>query len=179
MKRIEFLAPVEAMRGNLSGAQTLSYDGGKRAWDSVGDSVNAENYDNRYIGAKRLANGKKFFSLKTKSQTSLGSTSRVAMAAFGGACSLASAASKNLTIVSDLQIIYEAKRQSGAIPAHMGFKNFIQTEVYPMLKTKVNAVTITEGAVSVSINNPWVSGGSGTAVAVPAAILAKFNSQLS
>lgn len=180
MKRIEFLAPVEAMRGNLSGAKDLTYNGGKRAYDVTGtDAVAPDVYQKGYIGSKRSATGRKFFSLKTKSTTNLGAASRLAMAAFGGACSLAKAASKSLAIVSALQQIYFAKRQAGKIDQYMGFNNWIQTEVYPMLKTKVNHVVISEGTASVDINNPWVEGGSGTAVSVPADVLAKFNTQLS
>lgn len=178
MKRIEFLAPVEAMRGNLSGSQILTYEGGKKAWDAE-DNGAAENYDNRYIGAKRIKNGKKFFSLKTKSTTSLGANSRLAMAAFGGACSLAKAAGSVLAILTDLQDIYLSKKQMGLIPANIGFRNWLQTCVYPMLKGKTSSVTITDGVHSVTINNPWIEGGSGTAVTVPADIKTKFNAQLS
>lgn len=179
MKRIEFLAPVEAMRGNLSGDQVLLYDGDKRAYDVSGsDPVAAGNYDNRYIGSKRARTGLKYFSLKTKSTTSLGATSRLAMAAFGGSCSLAKNALANLTLLSSLQVIFVAKRSAGQIPSTMGIRNWVQTEVYPMIKAKQASVTIAEGAASVTINNPWIEGGSGTDVTIPAEVESKFASVL-
>ncbi len=180
MKRIEFIAPVTAMRGNISGSQELTYDGGKRAFDVTGNGKTvAENYDKKYIGAKRLRNGKTFFSLKSKSQTSLGADSRLAMAAFGGACSLAKAASRNLTILTDLQLIFANKVKEGLVDRNILFRNWLQQQVYPMLKTKVNSVSITDDEHTVVINNPWVSGGTGTDVAVPDYIQSKFNAYLS
>lgn len=180
MKRIEFLAPVEAMRGNLSGNQKLVYDGDKRAYDVTGGGkVAAQNYDNRYIGAKRVRTNLKYFSLKSKSTTDLGENSRLAMAAFGGACSLAKYALTTLSILSSLQQIFIAKQLAKVIPATMKIRNWVQTEVYPMLKTSQASVTISEGETSVTINNPWITGGTGTDVTIPADILAKFNSALS
>lgn len=180
MKCIEFLAPVEAMRGNLSGDQVLVYKDGKRAYDVTGvDPVTAQNYVNRYIGSKRSINGKKFFSLKSKSTTNLGTDSRLAMAAFGGACSVAKNAYANVGILSSLQQIYLAKRQAGLIPAGRSVRNWLQTEVYPMIKNKQASVTISQGSYSVTINNPWVDGGTGTDINIPADLKTKFDSVLS
>lgn len=179
MKRIEFLAPVEAMRGNLSGDQVLGYNGGERAYDVTGSGkVAAENYDKRYIGAKRLVNGKKFFSLKTKSTTDLGADSRLAMAAFGGSCSLARATEQNLTLISQLQATFLAERESGKVSKDVSFRGWIQKKEYPMIKAKQASVTIGEGANEVTVNNPWISGGSGTSVTIPADVLSKFQSVL-
>lgn len=181
MKRIEFIAPVEAMRGDLSGGNAqITYAGGKRAYDVTGsESVVAENYNKGYVGSKRLRNGKKFFSLKTKTQTNLGANSRLAMASFGGACSLARAAFGDLTLLSSLQAIFIAKREAGLIPQSMGKTNWLQTEVYPMLKGKVASITISQGSTSVTINNPWISGGSGTDVTIPQDVETKFDAVLS
>lgn len=180
MKRIEFLAPVEAMRGNLSGDQVLVYKDGKRAYDVTGvEPVTAQNYDNRYIGSKRSINGKKFFSLKSKSTTNLGTDSRLAMAAFGGSCSVAKNAMADLTLIGTLQNIYLAKRQAGLIPAGRLVRNWVQTEVYPMIKNKQASVTISQGTYTVTINNPWVNGGTGKDITIPADLKTKFNSVLS
>lgn len=179
MKRIEFIAPVEAMRGNISGSQVLTYDGGKKAFDVGGSGVAAaENYSKKYIGAKRSSNGKKYFSLKAKSQTNLGASSRLAMAAFGGACSLALAATSTLSILSQLQSIHETEIAEG-LTERGSLRNWVQKKVYPMLKNKQNSVTITDGTSTVTINNPWKTGGTGTDVDVPDYIQSKFNSYLS
>lgn len=181
MKRIEFIAPVTAMRGNISGSQVLTYSKyGQRAFDIAGDGrVSPYKYEAKYIGAKRTRNGKTFFSLKTRSTVNLGDNSRLAMAAFGGACSLAKATSRSLTILTHLQFIFQDEQQKGIIDSTMLFRNWLQTKVYPMLKEKENSVIIANDEYTVTINNPWISGGSGTDVAVPAEVKAKFNAYLS
>lgn len=175
MKRIEFIAPVSAMRGNLSGGQRITYDGGKRAYDVSGSYAHGDSYDKSYIGAKNY-NKKKYFALRTKSDIALGSDNRLAMAAFGGACSLGREARHSLTILTSLQQVYKGLKEQGR--TDKGFAGWVQSAVYPMLKEKQTSVTLTDGFTSVVINNPWKTGGSGTDVNVPAEILAKFQSVL-
>lgn len=69
MKRIEFIAPVEAMRGNLSGKQTLLYPtNDNKAFDAPqGVRSYAKNYRPSFIGAKRASDGLKYFGVRTKS----------------------------------------------------------------------------------------------------------------
>lgn len=88
MKRIEFIAPVEAMRGNLSGEQKLKYARNDNpAWDAPVGQVNyARNYQPRFIGAKKTANGMTYFTTKTKSANNNSAAARLAMAAMGAAC---------------------------------------------------------------------------------------------
>lgn len=179
MKRIEFLAPVEAMRGDLSGGNSqILYQGGKRAYD-VDDNVVAkpENYNKGYVGAKSF-NGKKYFSLKTKTQTALNAAGRLRMAAFGGACSLARAAFKNLDLIANLQTIFLAEHNAGRANQSSPTR-WLQTKVYPMLKNKTASVTLQGGGVTVTIDNPWVAGGSGTDVTIPQDVKTKFSSALS
>lgn len=73
MRRIEFIAPVDSMRGNMSGNQKLLYPTqNNSAWDSPSGKRNyATNYGTRYIGNKRAFNGKKFFSVKTRSAVTM------------------------------------------------------------------------------------------------------------
>lgn len=177
MKRIEFIAPVKAMRGNLSnGDQDLRYRG-KKAYDATGDKVTADQYEPSYIGAKRSFRGKKFFALHESFTIALGATNRLAMAAFGGAASTAAAAGATLSILDDLQAIYMSARNTGATTKL--FRGWLNEKVYPMIKTKQPSVTISGAGKTVTINNPWVDGGAGTDINIPADVLAKFNSVLS
>lgn len=68
MKRIEFIAPVEAMRGNLSGKQDLVYPtNDNKAFDApIDQKCYARNYRPSLIGAKRASNGLKYFAVKVK-----------------------------------------------------------------------------------------------------------------
>lgn len=86
-KRIEFVAPVEAMRGNLSGNQDLVYaQNDNRAFESPVNQVNyAKNYQTRYIGAKRASDGLKYFGVKTRSGFNNSENAQMAMAVLGAA----------------------------------------------------------------------------------------------
>lgn len=108
MKRIEFIAPVAAMRGNLSGNQTLVYPSkDNRAFDAPKDKRNyARNYTPRFIGAKRASDGHTYFSTKTKSATSTGNNSMLAMAAMGAANAYYSALLKDLPKRNRLEQLY-------------------------------------------------------------------------
>lgn len=93
MKRIEFIAPVEAMRGNLGSKQDLRYaDHDNKAWDAPDGRQYARNYQPRYIGAKRAADGLKIFQVKTKAATNISTETRKNMAVLGGTGAIVGAA---------------------------------------------------------------------------------------
>lgn len=84
-KRIEFIAPVDSMRGNLSGSQDLVYAANdNKAYESPANRVNyAKNYRTSYVGAKRASDGLKFFGVKTKTATHTTQAAMTAMALMG------------------------------------------------------------------------------------------------
>ena len=86
MKRIEFIAPVEAMRGNLSGKQELEYPLNENpAFYAPTGKHYATNYQPRFIGAKRASDNLKYFAIRTKSAVNMTTNSILAMAALGAA----------------------------------------------------------------------------------------------
>lgn len=86
MKRIEFIAPVESMRGNLSGKQELQYaENNNPAFEAPAGRQYARNYQPRFIGAKRSSDNLKYFAVKTKSATLIKSSTLLNMALMGGA----------------------------------------------------------------------------------------------
>lgn len=179
MRKIEFIAPVEAMRGNITRpGQRYFYGGsGDAAWDVQSDAY-ANDYGKIYVGAKTSA-GKCHFSLRNKTKVVWNSDTRLAASAFGGACSLANKAYRDLMINSTLVSIYQAKRVAGKIPSGVFITAWLVQEFRPMLAGKQASVTISEGSTSITINNPWVDGGTGHDVTIPADILSKFNTYLS
>lgn len=90
MRKIEFIAPVEAMRGKLSGDDPkLQYaENNNPAFEAPDGRQYAKNYQPKYIGAKRSSDGLKYFSVKTKSATLIDTASKRRMALLGaaGAC---------------------------------------------------------------------------------------------
>lgn len=84
MKRIEFIAPVEALRGNMSGKQTLVYaQNDNPAYDAPEGRQYARNYKPRYIGYRRAKDGAVYFGVKRKSATMVDAASKITMAALG------------------------------------------------------------------------------------------------
>ena len=109
MARIEFIAPVEAMRGNMSGKQQLVYPtSDNKAWLSPDGKQFARNYTPRYVGAKRSARGKVYFSVKARSAVNMTANMRrqqaitsVALLYANAIMSDAAASAKAMTIWRD------------------------------------------------------------------------------
>lgn len=173
MRRIEFIAPVESMRGDLSGGEKNTYNGGQSAWYAANSGeLHAENYSKRYIGSRKSANGKKFFSLRTKVTIDM-TANRFPMAVFGGTASLASYVKKDLSLMGPLKVLFLALKQPGET-----YSKWLYNKLYPAIMLKQASVTITDGETAVTINNPWITGGTGTSEPVPQAIVDKFASEL-
>lgn len=93
MKRIEFIAPVESMRGNLGSKQDLRYaENDNKAFDAPDGRQYARNYQTRYVGAKRASDGLKIFQVKTKAATNLSALTRKNMSVLGGTGAIIGAA---------------------------------------------------------------------------------------
>lgn len=160
MRRIEFIAPVDAMRGNLSGNQVLQYaTNNNPAFDAPDGRQYANNYQPRYIGAKRAASGKKIFSVKTKAATKINAASKLRMALLGGAGALYAAMLKNETIMAQAEIVY------GLFVSRRGeqrsFRKFYMDQFRATLSLKKVqtgiAITDEHGTLyQVHIKNPWV-----------------------
>lgn len=184
MKRIEFIAPVEAMRGNLSGSQSLQY--AKRnnpAWDAPEGTQAARNYTPRYVGAKISATGKKIFSVRTRGIIGLTTKSRGAMALLAGSAACFLAASATLSILDTLQAAFSKAKESN--PA-LTFRKWLQPILYSMLANKLSYVEVSAtyggSTHTEKIGNPWVEPGAGvtgvTPLVIPQETLAKFWEQL-
>ena len=177
MRRIEFIAPVEAMRGDLSGGEKNTYLGGKPAYDAVQSGIlHAENYSKRYIGSRKSSNGKKFFSLRTAATVNM-TANRFPMAVFGGTASLAAAIKQTVQLIAPVRDIYKALKAAGQ--TNKGIRGWLTECMYPMLQNKNAEVTLSAtGLQSVIINNPWINGGHGTDITIPQSVLDKFADEL-
>lgn len=181
-KRIEFVAPVEAMRGNLSGSQELEYaENNNPAYDApIGRLNYARNYQTRYIGAKRSASGLKYFSVKTKNAVNLSSRSKMVMALLGGTGAVRAAIKK--VGIADITTIYLKAKELGMTSAK-NVDQYIYDIVYNTLEAKNPFFFFSApGAVpaSVRFRNPWVytNQDGGVALTLKNSILVKFWSML-
>lgn len=108
MRRIEFIAPVEAMRGNLSGKQRLLYaDNNNTAWEAPQGKHYARNYKPRYIGAKKAANGHTYFTTRTRHAINNTEASRLVQGTMPAAAALYHNVMYNLTWIAPMQQLYQ------------------------------------------------------------------------
>lgn len=183
MKRIEFIAPVEAMRGNLSGAQNLVYaTKNNPAWDAPEGKNYARNYKPRFIGAKRSATGLTYFATKVRSAINNSTKTKVAQAVLGSMPMLQDGVESNLSINSILYNCYNASKQKAQ--GYSLRKYFIE-KVRNQISRGAATITIMERSGSTtytcSFANPYIKPGTSTAetIGFDSEILDKFFDQLS
>lgn len=181
MKRIEFIAPVESMRGNLSGNQVLEYaENNNPAFEAPAGVQYARNYQPRFIGAKRSATGKKYFQIKTKSATRINAGTKLKMALLGGTGAVRAAILSNAVNRGLVEAVYTAAKAAGQTSAKT-LEKFAYDVIYEGLQNKsIMFVFSAPGASSVAFHNPWVYAGQqgGIGVTIKTTILVKFWSEL-
>lgn len=142
MKRIEFIAPVEALRGNLSGKQRLLYaENDNPAWEAPDGKHYARNYKPRYIGAKRSANGKTYFVTRTKHAITNSQASRLVQGTMPAAAALHQNVMRNLTWIASMRQLYQLS--SAYTNGDSLYKWFSDTAV-PAIKRKAVSIIFTE-----------------------------------
>lgn len=179
MKRIEFIAPVEAMRGNLSGAQKLQYPTDNQgAYEGPTGTVNyARNYSPRFIGAKIAKSGKKYFAVRTKTANRLTVKSKQAMALMGGTGAIVASILRNKTaeIYTNLYGAWVKAQELGGTST---FRQFLSGSVRRMLIQKSASYHVQVGEFGQDIDNPWNTTSQTPNVSISQAILVKFWSEL-
>lgn len=157
MRKIEFLAPVEAMRGNLSGTQRLTYPTqNNSAWNSPSNKRNyATNYGTRYIGSKRAFDGKKYFSVKTKTAVTMSTQMRVQQAVLSVGSVMANLIMADLRTLVALQELFKI---SPEISQGWSFKRWISVYTREGLKNKRHIVFPTTGSqAAIIFVNPYIT----------------------
>lgn len=180
MKRIEFIAPVEAMRGNLSGAQKLQYPTDNQgAYEGPAGTVNyARNYSPRFIGAKIAKSGKKYFAVRTKTANHLTVKSKQAMALMGGTGAIVASILRDKTaeIYTNLYGAWVKAQELGGSTST--FRQFLSGSVRRMLIQKSASYHVQVGEFGQDIDNPWNTTSQTPNVSISQAILVKFWSEL-
>lgn len=180
MQRIEFIAPVEAMRGNLSGKQVLEYaENNNPVFEAPTGRQYAKNYQPRFIGAKRASSGLKYFAVKTKSATLISSGTMHQMALFGGAGAILAGVAHNAVLRARCEATYELAKKAGQTSART-YRKYMTDILVAQLEDKVpiitTAVSSGEESSSFAIQNPWCYTGQqgGIHVDVSNSVLVKF-----
>lgn len=179
MKRIEFIAPVEAMRGNLGETQRNiiypTHD--NRAYDGpVGERNTARNYNPIVVGAKR-ANGRTYFSVRTKTTNHLTTLAKKSMAAMGATCSMYAAMRKDPTVAAKMDDVFEFMRPY--LPAGVNDRSYFMERISIALKDKEEVIDLSAGDISFTIANPFVfTEGDAYLININKSVLVKFWDQL-
>lgn len=178
MKRIEFIAPVEAMRGNLSGKQALEYPtDNNSAWlaPSNGKKQYARNYQPRFIGAKIAKSGKKYFAVRTKSAVNMSNGARLAMALMGATHAIYLCISRDARTIAQLQVLFMEAVQSDK---SLTYYKWLCAMIRPALKEKRTGITLgTFAGQQIVYQNPYITSqddGAYELINFPQEILVKF-----
>lgn len=156
-KRIEFIAPVESVRGNLSGKQDLVYPSrNNSAFDSPEGKVNyARNYRPSYIGAKRSSDGLNFFSVRTKNAVNLSSSAKRIMAINGASFGLTSKILADEDMVTALGTQYGQAVRQGQFSGT--FRQFVYFYFQQMISNYASSININFIGLTNTLYNPWMS----------------------
>lgn len=181
MRRIEFIAPVESVRGNMSGTQVLQYaeNNNPAFYAPAGRKVYARNYTTRYIGAKRASDGRKYFSVRTKNAVNMTPAALNAMALLGGEGALFGAimANKTTELYANLYAQYvELYSVSGGLIG--SFRKSLGGAIRTALVNKAAQITYSGPRGVVQFVNPWSGTTQTPGATISNAILAKFWKQL-
>lgn len=179
MKRIEFIAPVEAIRGNMSGAQKLVYaENDNPAYASpMGQRNYARNYRPSFIGAKRAKDGLKYFTVRTKSAVRMTAKSKKAMALLGGTGAIFASIlrSKSSQLYANLYAQWLELQNLGSKKT---FKQSVCDAIRAGLIAKQAEIPYSGPRGVVNITNPWNYTGETPNVTVGTDILVKFWTEL-
>lgn len=172
VKRIEYICPIDYVRGNISGRQSIEYAGGT-AYDAIatGESVSSGNYQPRIVAAvRRLYDPTriKYFSVRTRTTVNMSAGMRRSMAILGGAGALYAVLVSDKTAAIYLDCV-------AACPKGWTLRSFVMPLLMSGLSAKSAQIAIADG---INISNPWVYTGTQTLVVDPS-IINKFNSVLS
>lgn len=171
MKRIQFMAPVDWMRGKLSGNQSITYDTHRAYETPTGNVVTADDYQPRLIAkVKGVGTPRKirFFQVRTKTSVNMTATAKRNLALMGGVGALFGS-----LVSAKSSAIYIAV--SALCPKGITLRAFLAPIIREALSDKLPRIEIADGVVIV---NPWVSTDTPN-VPVSQEILDKFASELS
>lgn len=173
MHAINFIFPIECVRGSLTQRQNIEYnEEGAKAWSMEDGKNTAVDYNPILIAAKRSVSGHRYYMVKTKTSVNWNANTRFNTAVFGGACALYWAITRNSALFNQCANI--ARQIAPKIPP----RAFITRELQKGLSDKQSTITIGNALISARVDNPWRKSGD-LNVNVPTTIINKYSNYLS
>lgn len=179
MKKITFIEAVESMQGSLTTKKKLEYaKNDNPAFYAPRDRrEEARNYEPIYVGHKRKANGRKYFSVRGKAAQTLTPARMLQMAIIGGAGAIYSAivANTSSSLYRGILAAYNAE----PVAERPTFKKYVMGGLQTMLRNKMpmNYFYNRSTDTYIYVHSPWNYEGSGN-VHISADIIVKFFEQL-
>lgn len=167
-KRIEYMTPIESMRGSLSIYEKKTYTSGRGYDVPVGTTEEATAYIPILV-AKRMRNGRNFYNVRTRTSVHMTDANKLNMAILGGSGALFASllSDKSAAIYSACRAVYKKTGKT--------FRAFMIDKLRAGLLAKNAKILIADG---VEIVNPWISSDTPN-VPVSSDIINKFASELS
>ena len=179
MKKITYIEPVSNAQGSLTPKKKLEYalNDNPAFYAPRGQKEKARNYQTIYVGHKRNASGRNYFSVRGKTSVTLTPARLRQMAIIGGAGAMYSAIVANKS--SALYIAILAAYNAEPIAERPTFKKYVMSVLQKMLHNYMpmnyfyNRITGTYTYVQ----SPWNYEGTGN-VHISSDIIVKFWEQL-
>lgn len=172
MKRIEFIAPVEAMRGNLGSKQDLEYGAnGEHAFESDANKTNyAKNYQPRFIGAKVSRTGLKYFAVKVKSAVKTTAAWLLQCALMGATAAIYGVVIANASLRVQLGAEFKNAQAAGYTAT---FHKWVTNAIRSALAAKSATIAVSGPTQTITLgNNPFST--AETAIEISNDLLVKF-----
>lgn len=176
-KRAQFAPGFPELRGNVSGKQNLVYPTkDNKAYEGpVGSKNYARNYRPSVIVSQRMRDGGFHYAIRLRSANHLTEKSKTAMALLGGAGAIYAAIQKDTVLNLRTHSSYTLKVTQGYTGT---YRKYVMDIIREALAIKAATFSFQTATSSVTINNPWVVGGTGASLVISQGILIKFASVL-
>lgn len=151
-KKIQYIMPIEWLRGSVSGKQSLTYQG-TRAYEVQSDAlISADIYRPTLVAKLMSKRNLKYYQVRTKTSVHLSPQARLNLAVMGGAGA-----------------IFAALVNRG--------ENLHRNISFPVLMDMLKVKASSAQCEGVAVDNPWQV--QNPNVTIAPAIIAKFNNELS
>ena len=177
-KRIEYIEPIGAIRGDLSASQRLAYaeHNNDAYYSPVGKRNQARNYKPRYIGMKDANTGRTRYAVRDKYTINMTANAKKAMAYLAGTAAIYAALLKNNQYQRSIEC-WQWHKNQGLIPSTTTYRRFWVDNISPMVTAESQSQSFLYGtSQGITISNIFAS--STALMSVNEKTLVKFFDQL-
>lgn len=179
MKRFSMLPGIADMRGNITGAQDIRYQGNKKAYETANGKQASINYRPSYIFYKRGKDGLLYYSVRLHQTAVLNGKTRTSMAVTGSIAAIKSALMRNHAADwAQIQKAYDYVKDHGQLPENVTtFNKYVDYNLRDMLLYRRVSWSFNQASISFTIHNPYDLG-SADALGIKNSTWVKFASIL-